>query len=218
MRHASYRYFSSFFRNVMMTYIIFYFKRYFLFFPFSAVQYAYMLPFGLMLHASLDYAASCRKERSPVLPSASRAVFFALSCLLLSPFLQWWMIFPDSWYFFLMAQLFALSCSFFVFGFAGILIFHLSEAGFRRTLFLAKIARLFALYGLVAPIIAFFLASLYGQSGGDDVYSLLFSLSPWRKAVLFLPVFLVCALADLARHEIEKQGFVPDDTVEEESN
>jgi hypothetical protein len=157
----------------------------------------------------LEFYLSARKYEAKNLSYAFNTLILSFSCLFLSPFLQWWQNFQDNWYFFVSAELFLLCLSIFLFNFAGLLKTSVDYMCFKHFSVLAKFARLFVLYGLMAPFLAFFVASLYGQIGGDDVYSIVLNASVWVRVLLFLPVFILCVLTDLTRYGIEKRGFEP---------
>jgi len=143
------------------------------------------------------------------------ALAFSFCALLLAPFLQWWLSFPNNRYFSFSSHCFFISISLFLFNFSGILKTTLSDFRPESFLIYAKFARLLILFGFFAPISAFFISSFYGQNPGYGIYSGVDKLSGLNKALLLLPVFFLCGLTDFVRHFIEREGFEEEKDEEE---
>jgi hypothetical protein len=212
MDYIAYKFLSAFFRNMIFAYVLLYLERYFLLYPFVVAQYLYIVPFCLLFHSAFEFRMSMPPD-SPFVVNANRALAAGFFSMMLSPFFYWWLSFPEKTYFLYSLHAFMFFLSVFLFNVAGITRTAASLVESPRLILCAKFARIFILYGLIAPLFAFFLACWIVEIEGDDVYFAANNFSVWIKLPLFFPVFFLSGLSDLVRHLLEKRFLRNDKTV-----
>jgi len=162
--------------------------------PSPHARYLYLLPTWYAALASLHLGAAD-------LPGREWAAtvwwlrWSALALAGLAPFWGWWQAALESRYCLFNVGLFALALFLFLYHLMGVARLLALARGQDWLAQLARLARMAAVYLLMAPTLALFLVAWYGNNSGHDIVTLLDRLSPWKRHLLMSPMLLAIVVS-----------------------
>ncbi|MBN1864178.1 MAG: hypothetical protein JW808_04695 [Victivallales bacterium] len=175
--------------GVSMVALLLFFSPEIIAFPIKLFRYLYIVPitfvFILVISIPRDLHPSEKWHNG-----LGRLRFFSFLALGLSPFWVWWHSDINNSYFLSNIAVFVMSLVLCLYNLISIASASAEENSRGLFFLFSRFSRMVLIYVLIAPVLAFFITVWLGQSGGRDIFIVLYQIRGWEIFIFGMPLCL----------------------------